>query len=353
MKGSRLSGADVASRFLWTDRFTSAPRAVAAVVFMVLWMAPVVMVGIHGSSEWAWAAQGRGLLPPPECGNNVIESLEQCDGTADGLCPGECLPPGDPNECFCPFCGDDSINQVDEECDGPDLGLCTDGCNPSGGPEACKCVVPAVCGDGIVTPPGEVCEPGSAEICNNFIDDDGDGLIDCDDTADCPEGGTTCGADCLEVVACQRPTSDPASIRFYDDSVSLDRFRMHAQFIPETLVDPAVEGFSIQIINAGGVVFSGQVLGTDLAIKRQGKRFRFHGRTPDRRHTAGIYYLLVKKKAEKYAFRLRAYADLSAVDGPRMTTHVVIGNDGASVTADWTAVRHGWRLRGVDFNKGG
>jgi len=198
-----------------------------------------------------------------------------------------------------------------------------------------------------------MCEPGGAEICNNFADDDGDGLIDCDDSADCPPGGTTCGADCLEVVACQQPTSDPASIRFYDHQVSLDRLKMHAQFVPGTLVEPPVDGFSIQINNAAGVVYQAEVLGSDLTIKGNGKRFRFRSRTPDRRKTSGIYYLVVKKKAAQYAFRLRAYADLSAADDPHMTAHVVIGNDGASVTADWTAVRHGWRLRGVDFKKGG
>jgi len=321
--------------------FLLAPLCAAAAMF-VLTVGPAPL----------WAAQGRGLLPPPVCGNNVIESGEACDGSADGLCPGQCLPPGDPNECRCPFCGDGSINQASEECDGPDLGACTTGCNPPGDPQACMCTVAAVCGDGIVTPP-EVCEPGGAEICNNFIDDDGDGLIDCDDTADCPQGGTTCGADCLEVVACQRPTSDPASIRFYDHQVSLDEFKMHAQFVPETLLDPPADGFSIQINNAAGVVYSAQVLGTDLTIRRNGKRFRFRSRAADRRNTAGIYYLVVKKKATKYAFRLRAYADLSAADDPRMTVHVVIGNDGASVTADWTAVRNGWRLRAVDFKKGG
>ncbi len=344
---------------------------------------------VGSQASLAWAAQSRGSLPP-ECGNNVIEAFEACDGTSDALCPGECLPLGDPNECQCPVCGDAVINQAGEDCDGPDLGVCTAGCNPPGDPQECQCAAAAVCGDnsvqagedcdgtddaacpgacfapaslfpcscpfcgdGIVTPPGEICEPGAAEVCNNFVDDDGDALIDCDDTADCPQGGTTCGADCLDVVACQPPTSDPAYIRFSNNNVSLDAFRMHAQFIPQTLVDLPIDGFAIQITNAAGIVYSAEVLGSDFMTKGRGRRFRFRGRVTDRRNTSAIYYLVVKKKAVNYAFRLKAYADFSAADDPRMTTHVVIGNDGASITTDWTPVRNGWRLRASDFNQGG
>jgi hypothetical protein len=36
----------------------------------------------------------------------------------------------------------------------------------------------------------------TGEICNNNIDDDGDGLIDCADAAECPTS-TTCGVGCL------------------------------------------------------------------------------------------------------------------------------------------------------------
>ncbi len=38
---------------------------------------------------------------PDVCGNNVREDPEQCDGTDDAKCPGNCLPQGDANECTC------------------------------------------------------------------------------------------------------------------------------------------------------------------------------------------------------------------------------------------------------------
>ncbi len=43
--------------------------------------------------------------PPSDCGNNVIQLGEECDGTNDSACPGECIAPGLPNECTCPTPG--------------------------------------------------------------------------------------------------------------------------------------------------------------------------------------------------------------------------------------------------------
>ena len=36
-----------------------------------------------------------------ECGNNAVEGSEECDGSEDGACPGECIAPGEDNECTC------------------------------------------------------------------------------------------------------------------------------------------------------------------------------------------------------------------------------------------------------------
>lgn len=52
----------------------------------------------------AIAVVGRALAAPAVCGDTVKHNKEQCDASApngDLQCPGECLPPGDPNECTC------------------------------------------------------------------------------------------------------------------------------------------------------------------------------------------------------------------------------------------------------------
>jgi hypothetical protein len=46
---------------------------------------------------------------PTICGDNIIQCTnssglcEECDGTDDALCPGECIAPGEIRECLCPL----------------------------------------------------------------------------------------------------------------------------------------------------------------------------------------------------------------------------------------------------------
>ena len=63
-------------------------------------------------------------LLPFTCGDNILNPAEECDGTADAACPGLCLPPGGPNQCMCPICGDDEVNGAGERCDGTDASAC-------------------------------------------------------------------------------------------------------------------------------------------------------------------------------------------------------------------------------------
>jgi hypothetical protein len=159
------------------------------------------------------------------CGDNLAQApAETCDGTDDAACPGQCALPGAQNECRCPVCGDDDINVAGEECDGTDDLACPAACAGPAAPNACRC---PHCGDGIVNQPseecdgdatgqcangvcqpdctfatcgncmldaGEQCDPPNREICNNLIDDDGDGKLNCDDT-DCTPGRTCKHAD--------------------------------------------------------------------------------------------------------------------------------------------------------------
>ena len=55
----------------------------------------------------------------PTCGDNFISGTEQCDGTDDAACPGECL-----SSCICPGDCGNGVAEIGEECD--------DGGNTSG-----------------------------------------------------------------------------------------------------------------------------------------------------------------------------------------------------------------------------
>ena len=94
----------------------------------------------------------------PGCGDGIIDPGEECDGAAGGPCPGSCLPPGDPNECTCPTCGDNAINVTGEQCDGSDDSACPGNCLSN-----CIC---AVCGDGSTNTPTEECDGADDSACS-------------------------------------------------------------------------------------------------------------------------------------------------------------------------------------------
>ena len=80
--------------------------------------------------------------PTPECGNEIVEAGEECDGGSDAACPGFCLPGGEPNQCQCPHCGDGFFNTPPEQCDASAAGgdvACPGNCKPPGDPSECTC----------------------------------------------------------------------------------------------------------------------------------------------------------------------------------------------------------------------
>ncbi len=87
----------------------------------------------------------------PACGDGVLDPGEQCDkGSASNLETGDCLP-----SCVLPKCGDGYVQAGVEECDLAD-GNSNDynGCAPG------TCLWGPRCGDGVVTPLHELCDPG-------------------------------------------------------------------------------------------------------------------------------------------------------------------------------------------------
>ncbi len=100
--------------------------------------------------------------PGPECGNNIREGAEQCDGTDDIACPGLCRV-----DCTCPnssvpICGDNVVNLPGEVCDGTDDAACPGRCTPN-----CKCPDLIPCGDNTVNHPAETCD-GTDDLTCSF-----------------------------------------------------------------------------------------------------------------------------------------------------------------------------------------
>jgi hypothetical protein len=143
-----------------------------------------------------------------QCGNDVVDAGEQCDGTADTACAGACLP-----SCQCPVCGDGQVNRPAEQCDGADDSACPGQCQPG-----CTCTA-AVCGNGMVEF-GEDCDgaadtacPGACQancLCGSIC---GDGVVDAGEECDgagstaCPPAA--CRANCTCGPFCGNNQIDP------------------------------------------------------------------------------------------------------------------------------------------------
>lgn len=110
-----------------------------------------------------------------ECGNNIIEGFEECDGTADATCPTECS-----TECKCPTqatCVSEGHSCCDKCTANSDKGDFDEDCSKYGQVCCIECSY-------------EISE--LEQVCNDKLDDDNDELIDCDDP-DCDQNSNCKG----------------------------------------------------------------------------------------------------------------------------------------------------------------
>jgi cysteine-rich repeat protein len=233
-----------------------------------------------------------------DCGNGVVDPGEQCD---DG-------------------------NNVDD-----------DGCSSN-----CRSELSFLCGNGVVDP-GEECDDGNQvdgdgcttacrleEICNDLIDNDGDGLIDCLDP-DCP--------------ACPPIRRDPAIIRFRPQQPGHDLVTVHGRIDPTTPIDPAHEEVGVVITNDDGVVYRGLLEAGDL--KATGMRaFHFLDRAAKNGTSQrdGLYAVQIVRHASGYRMQIQASSDLGAATLPSMSTQFKVGDDMFLTTSNWKRTPIGWRL---------
>lgn len=143
---------------------------------------------------------------PGVCGNDLLESGEECDGTNFGSCPtGVCDP-----DCTCedPVCGNDVV-EAGEACDGTDDAACPGQCDSS-------CACPSTCGDGTcdagedaTTCPGD-CGCSVAAACGSqapdgcWCDAACVGFGDC-----CPDACDACSLGCVAVPTCDTAPTVP------------------------------------------------------------------------------------------------------------------------------------------------
>ncbi len=257
------------------------------------------------------------------CGDGKQDTSEQCDdGNTDNT--DDCR-----NDCTLPRCGD-GILDAGEQCDDGNL-VDGDGCSST-------CQKEPFCGDGIIQPGrGEQCEPPNTpgcdanchatEICTDLTDNDGDGLIDCQDP-DC---------DCLPI------GRDPGSIRFAP-AAGNDLLSVHGSLAPETQISPTTEDIKFLLSNANGKVYSLVIKGGD--VKQLGRNLlRYRNRLAAKERTGlARFDLRYFPKRNNYTFVLKTYGDLSSATLADMSLEVVIGNDAFFNKSTWSKTPKGWVL---------
>jgi uncharacterized repeat protein (TIGR01451 family) len=200
----------------------------------------------------------------------------------------------------------------------------------------------AACGNASLDP-GEQCDPPSAEICNNTIDDDLDQLVDCADSDCTTPGFQSCDADCQLTAPCVPILNDPAILRE-------DYVKVHGRYVPTTPANPFLDGFVFLVQNTDGVVFRAELLAGDLAtIDDVGlKRWRYKNHAA-RVARDGVYIVNIRERREKdgsisYPFKIKAFGDMSAAVKSRMTTQIYIADDVGFLTATWLGRPGRWWL---------
>jgi len=144
----------------------------------------------------------------PVCGNGKMEGGEQCD---DGNTSNTdaCL-----NTCVTAICGDGFVRAGVEQCDDGNT-VSSDGCSAT-------CTI-----------------EGAQEICNNCVDDDGDGQIDLRD-ADCPSSALTLHKGMLNL---GKPVLG-------DEKVSLQG----TLTVAPGMINPPVDGAMLSFIDGDGKI---------------------------------------------------------------------------------------------------
>ncbi|HLK09799.1 MAG TPA: DUF4215 domain-containing protein [Candidatus Binatia bacterium] len=260
----------------------------------------------------------------PACGNGVVDPGEQCD---DG---NQVNGDGCDNNCTFSGCGN-GILDPGEQCD--------DGNHVDGDGCEADCTLPR-CGNGILDP-GEQCDHGalngspgngcsslchSTEICNDLIDNDGDGLIDCEDP------------DCA---ACPLIQRDPAAIQFRPGRTDL--LKIQGGITPSRPLDPSAVAIGLLMTNANGPIYRAVLAPGALRPVGRG-HFQYVSKDAARSPTGGLYKIDMFLRDGIWHLKIKAYGNLSAATLPTMAAQFLAGDQVYMNKSEWRLRSNGWHL---------
>lgn len=217
-----------------------------------------------------------------------------------------------------------------------------------------------VCGNSVVEA-GEECDPPEAEDCANFADDDGDGLVDCQDS-DClaEEVGAmfVCGPGCTAAPVCAPLLDDPAKVKFR--ASRLDKLFLYGRAAPQKELDILNNAIGFMIGNHLGIAYSSPwIWGYEMALNRKGDVFTYKQKATG---LQAVRLLKIRKFRNyatglfEYYFKIKADADLVLLDPlaagqshteeelSMMYSQFVVGDAPLYINAQWERKRYGWYL---------
>ena len=298
----------------------------------------------------------------PDCGDTVSCTLDSCNETSDS-CDNTPINAACDDGLYCDGvevcdllngCQDGAVIQCSDT-----FGCSTDSCNES--TDQCESDMSTCsCGDGELTGLEE-CDPpavaGTFEDCNNLVDDDGDGMVDCNDPGCDPNTrATICDEGCTNDLVCELVKDDPATIR-YDWSGKPDVLQLHGRFELHDALNPTIEGVTFEISNEQGAIYRAFLDASLLRSNANGTRYKFLDKTAKQLGQSGIAGGLYKVGLIRrdfdgvpyVTFRIRAYGDFKFATKVQMTTQVSVGTATGALTADWTPVTGAWKLPLSEF----
>jgi hypothetical protein len=263
---------------------------------------------------------------------------ETCNVNVEGGCQ-----PGNAPNCSDPFnCTDDSCDEATDSCL-HDETTC-------------------VCGD-LELYGTEVCDPpvmaGTFEDCNDTIDNDGDGRIDCRDQ-DCAPAARepVCDEACTMDQVCARFIRDPARVHFSREG-GPDEFYIHGR-IPMSgeKLRSLVHALTFQLSNAYEPIYRVSLEPGDMRGGSAGRRFRFTdrdakilGHLSSRNGLERAWVRTRRFGGERFlVFTIRAYGDFSRAKHRLMTTELSVGPERGYLTMEWKATPKGWVLHQKNFD---
>src|SRR5581483_4048560 len=195
--------------------------------------------------------------------------------------------------------------------------------------------------------------------CNDMLDDDCDGLIDCDDP-DCRPGvcldGADAGGACGTVqsqevcnfgggtCSCPHIFQDPTKIKF-GKTGQLDMLTSHGRVVIPGDTDVAGSPLAWLLTNRDGEIYRATLPAGSVAVLANGNFFKYQNKAA--KTAGGVYKMTLKITRSKtsYGYKVQAYGDMSKATDAEMSLQFYLANQVTPAIhhETWIRQKTGWK----------